>query len=239
MDLAGKTVVITGGAAGLGRAAARLMADKGARVRVLDVNADALAALTAEYPGGAVTGRAADITDDGAVAAALADLPVIHVLVNNASVQTENAFEDIDLREWRRTLDVNLTGAFICIRAALPRMPRGATIMNVLTHQGRRTNLYPYAASKAGLLNLTQNLAVALGDRGISVNALALGAMYSQRNAAWQDDPAEVAAAKARSPLGLMLRPEEAAFQLVSFIENAAGVATGALFDVSGGRSLR
>ena len=238
LKLSGKTAVITGAGQGVGLETARIMAAKDAHIHALDVDASNLSALKAEL-GNHVTTHLCDISNEDAVDAAFAGIPQVHVLVNNAGIQRESGFEGIDLRDWRRTIDVNLTGTFLCIRAALPRMERNSTILNVLTHTGRRTNLYPYAASKAAIHNLTENLAIELGPRGISINGLAFGAIFSERNAAWQNDPQKVQAAKDRTPLGFMLEAADIAGQLVSFVEHSSLYATGTIFDVSGGRSLR
>jgi len=238
LNLSGSTVVITGAGQGVGLETARLMHQKGAIVHALDVDTARLTALRAELVSGVKT-HLCDVSDEQQVQAAFAGIPEIHVLVNNAGIQRESRFEDIDLSDWRRTLDVNLTGTFLCIRAALPKMGPDTTILNVLTHTGRRTNLYPYAASKAAIHNLTQNLAIELGPRGISINGLAFGAIFSERNATWQSDPAKVQAARDRTPLGFMLEASDIAGQLVSFVEHSSLYATGTLFDVSGGRSLR
>jgi len=238
LNLSGKTAVITGAGQGVGLETVRIMAAKGAHIHALDVDASHLSALKAEL-GDRVSAHLCDISKEHEVDAAFADIPMLHVLVNNAGIQRESRFEDIDLDDWRHTIDVNLTGTFLCIRAALPKMEPNTTILNVLTHTGRRTNLYPYAASKAAIHNLTQNLAIELGPRGISINGLAFGAIFSQRNAGWQDDPAQVQAAKDRTPLGFMLEAADIAGQLVSFVENSSLYATGTIFDVSGGRSLR
>ncbi|NLT58368.1 MAG: SDR family oxidoreductase [Clostridiales bacterium] len=235
-DLRDRCIVITGAAGGLGREAAIMMRNKGARVHVLDVGRAAIEAMRAQYPD--IICHEADVSDAARIGQIFAGIGRIDALVNNASVQHESSFEGADLDDWRRTIDVNLTGTFICIQQALPHMGPGSTILNVLTHEGRRTNLYAYAASKAGIKNLTQNLAIALSDRAISINGIAYGAVYSQRNAHWQNDPEAVERALKRTPLHLILQPEEAAHQLVQFLEHSALYATGTVFDVSAGRSL-
>lgn len=236
-DFAQKNILITGAARGIGKEAALLLAAKQAQVYVLDIDADLLAAMQQEQP--QLHYRQADVADAAALQAICAQIGRVDVLINNAGIQRASSFMETELESWRRIIDVNLTGTFICTQAALPYMGPHSTILNVLTHEGRRTNHYPYAASKAAIKNLTQNLALELAERQISINGIAFGAVYSVRNAAWQDDPQELAKALARTPLHFMLQPAEVAHQIVTFLENSALYATGSVFDVSGGRSLR
>lgn len=239
-DLRQKQVVITGAARGIGREAALLLAEKGAHVHVLDYHGGRLAEMRQTYQERFphLSYHEASVTDAPRLKEIFTTLGRIHILVNNAGIQKESRFMEIELEEWRNTIETNLTGTFLCIQTALPYMHEGDTILNVLTHEGRRTNLYPYAASKAAIKNLTQNLAIELGQQKISINALAFGAVFSERNAAWQDDPEQVRKACDRTPLGFMLQPEEIAWQLVQFLEQSSRYATGSVFDVSGGRSL-
>ncbi len=234
-DWKSKTAVVTGGGQGIGWEAAKIMVRKGAAVYIID--ADEEKVLRINKPG--ITAFCGDISNEGRMAEIFREIGPVHVLINNAGIQKEAAFEDIDVADFCRTLEVNLIGTFICTREALRQMPEGGTILNALTHEGRRTNLYPYAASKAAIKNMMLNLAEPLGKRGISINGIAFGAVYSERNAHWLSDERQVQKARERTPLGFILQPEEVAWQMVSFIESASAYATGTVLDVSGGRSLK
>jgi meso-butanediol dehydrogenase / (S,S)-butanediol dehydrogenase / diacetyl reductase len=186
---AGRTAWITGAGSGLGRATAAAFAVEGARVWCADVNADGVAGTIAAIrtAGGTADGGPCDVTDAGAVGIALeqaaARLDGVHVVVNAAGLGRSARVEEIDEAEWRRVLDVNLTGPFLVCKAALPYLlarPGGA-IVNVASSAGMRGQAYAahYAASKAALINLTRSLALEFVSRGLRVNAIAPAGILS------------------------------------------------------------
>jgi NAD(P)-dependent dehydrogenase (short-subunit alcohol dehydrogenase family) len=250
-DLAGKSAIVTGGAGGIGRAlAARLLAS-GARVCLWDVAADGLAAAV-EALGGPAEGRLStcpvDITDVDAVAAATenthAALGRIDVLVNNAGILgAVKPLWEVDPADFRRVLEVNLTGAFLCCRAVLPVMraqapqPHRGHVVNVSSIQGKEGMALAaaYSASKAGLIALTKSVAKEVAREGIYVNCITPAA-------------AETAMAKlitaerradilSRIPMGRFIEVEEIAALVAWLASGDCSFSTGAVFDLSGGRA--
>lgn len=182
-----RKVLVTAGAGGIGRAIARRFATSGARVHVLDIDRAALASVR-EIAG--INGSHADIADADAAPAAVADavarLGGLDVLVNNAGIAGPTApVADYPLADWRRVMDVNLTGTFAVTAAAIPHLMGGenASIL-VMSSLAGRTG-YPqrsaYAASKWGLVGLTKTLAMELGPHGITCNAILPGAVAGER----------------------------------------------------------
>lgn len=182
IDLGGKRALVTAGAAGIGRAIARQLRESGATVAICDVSGAACAKISRELPG--IIAVAADVSDEGAVDALFssieADIGGIDILVNNAGVSGPTSpFEKISLEDWARTIDVNLTGAFLCARRAAPGFKaRGAgAIINMSSAAGRlgMPLRAPYSASKYALRGLSDALAIELGEHGVRVNAILPG----------------------------------------------------------------
>ena len=180
---AGKAVVVTGGASGIGAAVAERFVADGARVVIADVDADT-AAKTAAALGDACVSRTVDMTDEHAVedlfAATIDRFGRVDVVVNNAGVIKIAAVRDMQLADWRRVQDVNATGTFLGCRAAARAMTEGGhggVIINVSSGAGRRgvANLAAYCASKAAVIMLTQSLAIELAPHGIRVNCVTPG----------------------------------------------------------------
>ena len=181
-------VVVTAGAAGIGRSIAERFLAGGAKVHLCDLDGPALEATSAELQPAGTT--LADVCDPQAVARlfreAETSLGGLDVLVNNAGIAGPTAaVEDIELDDWRRTLEVNITGQFLCIRQAVPllRAAGGGCIVNLASAAGLRG--YPlrtsYVASKWAVVGLTQSLAMELGPDGIRVNALCPGPVEGER----------------------------------------------------------
>lgn len=186
--IAGQRVIITAGAAGIGRATAAAFLDQGARVFICDVERTALDAFRKAHPKAGAT--LADVADAGQVdrlfEEAVAFLGGLDVLVNNAGIAGPTGpVEEISQEDWRRTLAVNLEGQFLCTRKAVPllRQSGGGCIINLSSAAGRfgfprRT---PYSASKWGVVGFTKSLAVELGADNIRVNAILPGAVDGPR----------------------------------------------------------
>jgi NAD(P)-dependent dehydrogenase (short-subunit alcohol dehydrogenase family) len=198
-SLAGKRVVVTAGGDGIGLEIARAFAAAGSKVLVCDIQPESIERLTNNLPD--IHSCIADVSQEEDVASmfALVDkkLGGLDVLVNNAGIAgPTGGVETLSLADWERTLAVNLTGQFLCIRQAVPRLRNGSSpsiinLSSVAGHLGMPGRA-PYSASKWGVVGLTKTLAIELGSDGIRVNAILPGAVDGPRIQA-------VIAAKARA----------------------------------------
>ncbi|RAJ62458.1 NAD(P)-dependent dehydrogenase (short-subunit alcohol dehydrogenase family) [Streptomyces sp. Amel2xB2] len=240
----GYTALVTGAGQGIGAAVSRRLASEGARVLVTDLDG-ARAGRTAEAirtDGGEARAASCDVGDRQAVEAAVAQAAEhfggLDVLVNNAYSCTPDAarLEDEPDEGWARDLDVSLTGAFRCSRAAMPYLAaaggRGA-IVNIGSVNGIQDfGNHAYSAAKAGLASLTRTLAGDGGPRGVRVNLVAPGTV---RTGAWAGRDAALERAAALYPLGRVGRPEDIA-SAVAFLASAdAEWITGVTLPVDGG----
>jgi NAD(P)-dependent dehydrogenase (short-subunit alcohol dehydrogenase family) len=181
-------VLVTAAASGIGGVVAARFAAAGAKVHVCDVADEALAAFAAGHPG--IGASRADVADPGDVDRlfedALAGLGGLDVLVSNAGIAGPvGPVEDMDVEAWRRTLDVNLTGAFLCARRAVPALKRsgGGSIVLMSSNAGTMGLPYrgPYVATKWALIGFAKTLAMELGPAGIRVNAVCPGDVDGER----------------------------------------------------------
>jgi 3-oxoacyl-[acyl-carrier protein] reductase len=238
IDLAGRAAIVTGGSGGLGRAILARLRASGARVANLDCRIDGAG-------GAADLAVACDVTDEGAVADAfgsvLAAFGRLDILVNNAGLAAAPLpVAEIVPADWRRVLEVNLTGAMLCCRAALPAMTaqRQGRIVNIGSLRGKEAPARSgaYAASKAGLIALTRTLAKEVAGDGILVNCVTPTAIEGGM-AGEVEDKAERDAILARIPLGRYGRAEEVAAMVAWLASAECSFSTGAVFDLSGGRA--
>ena len=186
--LATKRVLVTAGGDGIGLEITRAFAAAGSKVLVCDVAPESLARLADELPG--VHSCIADVSREADVAAMFdlvdSKLGGLDVLVNNAGIAgPTGGIETLSLADWQRTLDVNLTGQFLCARQAVPRLRQGngPSIINLASVAGHlgMPGRTPYSASKWGVVGLTKSLAIELGRDGIRVNAILPGAVDGPR----------------------------------------------------------
>jgi NAD(P)-dependent dehydrogenase (short-subunit alcohol dehydrogenase family) len=178
-----RTVYVTGAASGLGRATAALFAREGAKVFAVDLNGEGVVETVGAIrsAGGNALGGVCDVTDresvDASIAYMVETFGSLQILINVAGVGRAARFEEIDEREWGRTLAVNLTGVFHTTQAALPHLlaQRGGSIVNVASIAGMRGQAYcsAYCASKAGLINFTRSIALEFATRHLRANCIA------------------------------------------------------------------
>lgn len=185
---AGLRVVVTAGAAGIGRAIAETLLDAGARVHICDVDPAAMDRARQELPGIGVT--PADVSEpadvDKLFAEAKATLGGLDALINNAGIAGPTLpIEDIEPKDWNRTLAINLTGQYLCARRAVPLLKAGGggSIVMMSSAAGRfgYPLRSPYAATKWATIGLTETLAMELGEHKIRVNAICPGIVAGPR----------------------------------------------------------
>ncbi len=184
----GKRVLVTAGAAGIGRAVARAFSAEGAFVHVCDVDEAAIAALAAENP--AITATHADVSSEDDVARVFQDFAggyeALDVLVNNAGIAGPTGpVETLTLDDWRACIAVNLDSAFLFSRAAVPKMKQAGSgvILNLSSTAGFMgyPGRSPYASAKWAVIGFTKSLAMELGPHGVRVNAICPGAISGDR----------------------------------------------------------
>lgn len=250
----GKTVVVTGGSRGIGAVIGRRFAREGASV-LLSANESAAAAVEAiRAEGGQAEEFTADVTDPAAVKAlydrAEALFGRVDVSIQNAGVITIAKVEDLTVEEWRKVLDVNTTGVFLCAQEAIRRIRRhgeGGRIINTASGQARQGFIYTphYAASKFGVVGLTQSLAKETAKEGITVNAFCPGIietdMWAYNDEAWGKlmgdyKPGELMAEWVEGiPMGRAGKGEDVAGLVAFLASDDAAYITGQTINVDGG----
>lgn len=241
MELSGKIALVTGSGRGIGAAIARELARGGARVIVnYRGSAEPAQALAAELPG-AVAIQADVSTPEGVetLIAACGELGGLDILVNNAGITNDGLVMRMSDEQWQQVFDVNTTGPFRLIRAALPIMARAraGVIVNLVSVAALRGNpgQANYGASKAALIALTRSLAQEMGRRNIRVNAVAPGFIETDMTSALPEKVLETA--KEHIPLRRLGRPQEIA-PLVRLLAGPGGTyITGQVLVVDGGLS--
>jgi NAD(P)-dependent dehydrogenase (short-subunit alcohol dehydrogenase family) len=250
--LEGKVAVVTGGARGIGRAIVEVALREGAQVIFFDIDEKAGRATEHEFrsTGRDVAFEHLDITDGTAVNAAFAAIAragkVVDVLVNNAG---RNSYADpvaMTEREWEDVFAVDLKGAWLCARGALPAMiaTRRGAIVNIASVHAKLTiqGMFPYAAAKSGLVGLTRSLALEVARYGVRVNAVSPGFTRTHlvdEYFANSGDPDIERKVLNVHPLGRIGEPNEIAEVVCFLASDAASFVTGADWAVDGGLTAR
>jgi len=243
--LDGRVALVTGARGGIGLATARALAAEGAKLVLGDVASldETIRALEQAGAGpGDTVGVKLDVTSaadaEAAVSLALERFGRLDILVNNAGVGKPAPLAEVTDELWDWIIDINLKGAFICARAAAPKLGAGGSIVNIASLAGRASSpsmACAYSASKAGLLGLTRHLAKELAPRGIRVNAVNPGLIDTAIHAkAGMPDRTE--RFRAVIPMGRAGSADEVARVILWLLSDEASYVTGALVPVGGGR---
>jgi 3-oxoacyl-[acyl-carrier protein] reductase len=243
LDLEGKRAVVTGAGAGLGLAIAERLAASGARVALWDRDAANLDRVAATL-GSAAQAVTVDVSSESAIASGLAQtlaqLGGIDVLVNNAGISGPNMPTwEYPVEDWRRVLDINLTGVFLCCRAVVPHMVASGygRIVNVASVAGKEgnPNAPAYSASKAGVIALTKSLGKELARNGVVVNCVTPAAVRTSIFDQMSEEHVQFMLSKI--PMGRFGQVEEVAALVGWLCTEECSFSTGAVFDLSGGRA--
>ena len=252
LRLAGKTALITGAGSGIGRATAKLFADQGARLAILDISGESARRVANEIAnaGAEAIALEVDLADgekaEEAVVRAARSLGGLDVLVNNAATYVAQDFFEMSRREWQNVLDVNLTAYFLCARAAAREMRQkesGGSIVNIASVHQRisEPRSGAYAASKGGVAQLTRNLAIEFAPYNIVVNSISPGFVRTAMSIVNGVDETTTGrflsyyVDSGRIPLGRAGLPEEVAAAALFLAARECTYVTGADLSVDGG----
>jgi NAD(P)-dependent dehydrogenase (short-subunit alcohol dehydrogenase family) len=247
--LAGKVAIVTGGGSGIGRAVARRFAAEGAPVAVADIAVEAAMAVAAEIQadGGSAFGMGVDVRDAGQVQAlidrAVRELGGVDVLMTAAGVLGFGSVVETEPEAWDHVIGVNLTGTYLCARAAIPRMVErgGGSIITVSSSTGAHDaapGTAAYVASKGGVAMLTKAISVDHARQGVRANAIAPGPTDTPMLGSVMTAD-ELRAFGEAMPIGRLARPEELAAAALFLASDEASYVTGAVFAVDGGQTAK
>ncbi|MDH5749193.1 MAG: SDR family NAD(P)-dependent oxidoreductase [Rhodospirillales bacterium] len=244
-DLSGRTALVTGGGSGAGAAIAMAFAEAGAKVWVAGRSEERLREITAKHE--AISGIAADVTDEQSVKSMFAAAGPCDVIIANAGAAESAPFAKTDLDAWQRMIGVNLTGVFLTLREGLRQMPeQGGRLIAVASTAGLKGYAYvaPYAAAKHGVIGLVRSLALEIAKKKITVNAICPGFMdteMSDRSVAnvmkkTGMNEADARAALTRfNPQGRLIQPLEVAETALWLCGDGAVSVNGQAIALSGG----
>lgn len=248
-DFGDKVVCVTGAGRGIGSAIARSFAEAGARVCVNDIDVDSARRAAADLmeitPD--VFAVPADVADPDGVERMFGDIDErwgqIDVLVNNAGIEPVHSLFDHPLDDWQRTLDVNLTGPFLCTQHAARRMrdQDGGSILNIASIAGKSQPLYlraAYAASKAGLVGFTKEAAREFAPFNIRVNAVCPGIIVTPMTEHLRENEVQMARWRTEIAMGRLGESEEVAALCLWLASDAASYVTGVAWHVDGGKNM-
>lgn len=247
MDFTGRTVLITGAGTGIGRATALAFAAAGASVVIGDVDPRAEGTVgDIVAAGGKAIFQKTDVSDSAEVkalvASAVSEFGGLDAAFNNAGVLPPTApLAEQTEEDWHRTMNVDVTGVFLCLKHELAHMAkvgRGA-IVNTASVAGLIADpgMAPYVAAKHAVVGLTRAAAIDYAARGIRVNALAPGLVRTPMTERWLNDPQIRDRVLADSPIGRAAEPEDIAGLVLFLASDLAGIVTGAVYPIDGART--
>ncbi len=231
--------IVTGAGGGIGRAIAFELARRGNAIIAVDQSADAVNGVVEELrsAGHDAQANALDISDGAALDALIGGLGRIDVIVNNAGIFEVKAFSDLTAEDYRRSYEINVIASAEIVRRALPKLDRGAAIVNIASvAMFGAFNYAHYAASKAAVGGLTRSMALEFAGRGIRANAVAPGPIKTPMLLDRVD--ADMANVLKRIPLGCFGEPEDIAAAVGYLASPEAKFVTGVILVVDGGRTL-
>ena len=247
-DLSGKVAIVTGAGAGLGANFARALASAGASVICADINTEHAERTATSLTGDGHQAVAvhADVTSaadiDVMVKTAVDTFGGLDILVNNAGIAAVGAPEEVSLDDWKRVVDVNLTGVFACAQAAGKQMikaGKGGRIINIASILGFAGSMpvaaSAYAATKGAVVNLTRDLAIHWAKHNILVNAIGPAYFPSDMTAGFMDNKELLGAIERLTPLGRVGRPHELDGPILFLASDASSYVTGQTLYVDGG----
>lgn len=249
MGFQDKVAIVTGASVGIGQAAAMALAQAGATVVIADLDQEQgeRTAQAIQSNGGQALFIQTDVSVEdkvrAMVAGTLSHYGRLDILVNNAGIYVQGDVEKTSLRDWERILAVNLTGAFLCMKYAVPAIIQhgGGVVVNVASEAGLVgiKEQVAYNVSKAGLISLTRSSAVDLAEKGVRVNCVCPGTTDTPLVKAAVNKASDPAAARRRleeiRPLNRLGTPKEIASAILYLASDEAGYATGAILSIDGG----
>ncbi|GFG74946.1 SDR family NAD(P)-dependent oxidoreductase [Mycobacterium botniense] len=235
-----RTAVVVGGASGIGKAVAHALAAEGCHVTVADRNSQGAHAVAAEL-GHPHTAAAVEVGDEDSVQRVFEKCHALDVVVNAAGFSSFGLITELPADQFRAIVDVCLTGAFLVMKHAAPRLRDGGTLVSIGSLNGRQpaAGMSAYCAAKAGLAMLTQVAALEFAPRGIRVNAVAPGFVHTPLTAPATQIPGVVEEYVENTPLGRVGTPEDVAAAVVFLCSPEASWLTGEVLDLNGGAHLR